>query len=108
VYTDEQGGFRLRYDPGIRETLRGHADPEFPLRPNFLAGIDLWRTWQEIRCPTFVLRGADSDVLSRDTVARMRGLKPDLQVVDLEGIGHAPALMSDEQIAGVREFLLRA
>lgn len=106
VYTDEHGGYRLRYDPGIRDNLRGHADPEFPLGPNFLAGIDLWSTWKEIRCPMLVLRGADSDVLSRETVARMQGLKPDLQVLDLEGIGHAPALMSADQIGAVRSFLL--
>lgn len=108
VYGDERGGYRLRYDPGIRETLRGHSDPEFPLGPNFLAGIDLWSTWKEIRCPTLIVRGAESDVLSRETIAQMRASKPDLDVLELAGIGHAPALMSDEQIGGVREFLLRA
>jgi len=104
----EDGRFHLRYDPAIGESMRvGAPDPEFPLGPSFLAGIDLWSTWAEIRCPTLVLRGADSDVLSRDTLRQMQALRPGVEVLELPGIGHAPALMSYDQIAAVREFLLR-
>jgi pimeloyl-ACP methyl ester carboxylesterase len=100
--------FRLRYDPAIGGSMRvGAPDPEFPLGPNFLAGIDLWSTWSEIRCPTLVLRGAESDVLSRDTLLQMQARRPGVEVLELPGIGHAPALMSYDQIAAVREFLLR-
>jgi len=106
VYEAKKGDYRLRYDPGIGEALRGRSDPEFPLGPNFLSGIDLWSTWAEVRCPVLVLRGADSDVLTRDTLARMQAGKPDLQVVEFEGAGHAPALMDREQIAAVMRFLL--
>jgi pimeloyl-ACP methyl ester carboxylesterase len=107
VYAAEDGDYRLRYDPGIGHTLRGHADPEFPLGPNILAGIDLWSTWAEIRCPTLVLRGAESDVLSGDTLEQMRALRPGVEVLELSGVGHAPALMSEEQIRSIRDFLLR-
>ncbi len=104
----DDGRFHLRYDPAIGDTMRVNSpDPELPLGPNFLAGIDLWSTWAEVRCPTLVLRGAESDVLSRDTLERMRALRPDTEVLELPGIGHAPALMSYDQIAAVREFLLR-
>ena len=100
--------YHLRYDPAIGDARRVSApDPEFPLGPNFLAGIDLWSTWAEIRCPTLVLRGADSDVLSRDTMLQMQARRPGVEVLELPGIGHAPALMSHDQIAAVREFLLR-
>jgi len=103
-----EGGYRLRYDPGIGDAMRGgQPDPEFPLGPNFLSGIDLWATWGEIRCPTLVLRGADSDVLSRETVLAMQSHRPGVKVLELPGIGHAPALMSYDQIAAVRAFLLR-
>ncbi|HEX9672291.1 MAG TPA: alpha/beta hydrolase [Burkholderiales bacterium] len=106
VFAAEKGDYRLRYDPGIGETMRGHSDPEFPLGPNFLAGMDLWSVWAKVRCPVLVLRGADSDVLSRVTVDRMRSEKPDLQVVEFDGAGHAPALMDPQQIAAVTRFLL--
>ena len=100
--------FRMRYDPAIGDTMRVSApDPEFPLGPNFLAGIDLWKTWTEIRCPTLVLRGAESDVLSHETLMQMQALRPGVEVLELPGIGHAPALMSYDQIAAVKEFLLR-
>ena len=104
----EGNGYRLRYDPGIGDTMRGaQPDPEFPLGPNFLAGIDLWKTWAAIRCPTLVLRGAESDVLSRDTLLQMQALKPGVEILELPGIGHAPALMGYDQIAALRAFLLR-
>jgi len=108
VYETEEGRLQLRYDPAIGDTMRGgHSDPEFPLGPNFLSGIDLWSTWAGIRCPTLVLRGAESDVLSRETLLQMQALRPGVEVLELPGIGHAPALMSYDQIAAVREFLLR-
>jgi pimeloyl-ACP methyl ester carboxylesterase len=106
VYEATKGHYRLRYDPGIGEALRGHSDPEFPLGPNFLAGIDLWSIWAQVRCPVLVLRGADSDVLTRATVDRMQSEKPDLQVAEFEDAGHAPALMDPKQIAAVTRFLL--
>lgn len=102
-----EGEFRLRYDPGIGGAPGGAPDLEFPLGPNFLAGIDLWSTWRETRCPTLVLRGAESDVLSQDTVAQMRAMRPGVEALELPGVGHAPALMSYDQIAAVRGFLLR-
>lgn len=102
------GRYHLRYDPAIGDTMRvGAPDPELPLGPNFLAGIDLWSTWAETRCPTLVLRGADSDVLSRETAQRMQALRPGVEVIEFPAVGHAPALMVPEQIAAVREFLLR-
>jgi pimeloyl-ACP methyl ester carboxylesterase len=99
------GEYRLRYDPDIRHTMRGHTDPEFPLGPNVFAGIDLWGVWKEIVCPVLVLRGAESDVLSRATLDAMRESKRGLEAVELAGVGHAPALMSEAQIRAVREFL---
>jgi len=104
----DDGRFHLRYDPAIGDSRRVSApDPEFPLGPNFLAGIDLWKTWTEIRCPTLVLRGAESGVLSHETLLQMQALRPGVEVLELPGIGHAPALMSDNQVAAVEEFLLR-
>ncbi len=46
-------------------------------------------------------------VLLPATLAEMKSRKPDLQVAEFAGVGHAPALMSDEQTRVVRQFLLR-
>ena len=73
---------------------------------NFLSGIDMWPIWDKVRCPVLVLRGGDSDLLTPDTVERMQKSGPQVQVVEFPGVGHAPWLMSEEQIAVVRDFLL--
>ena len=104
---DADGRYRLRYDPAIGDGLHGHIDPEFPIGPDLLRGIDLWNIWGKIDCPTLVLRGAESDVLLKKTLDEMRERKPDLQIVEFAGVGHAPALMSEEQIGVVKRFLLQ-
>jgi pimeloyl-ACP methyl ester carboxylesterase len=99
--------YALRYDPAIGENLHGHIDPEFPIGPDMMRGIDLWNVWSKIECPVLVLRGANSEVLLRKTLDEMRERKPDLEVVEFPDVGHAPALMSAGQIRVVKEFLLR-
>jgi len=101
------GDYVLRYDPGIGEGLHGHIDAEFPIGPDLLRGIDLWSVWSKLECPVLVLRGAESEVLLKRTVEEMRSRKPDVEVVEFPGVGHAPALMSAEQIRVVKEFLLK-
>ena len=108
VCRDESGELMLRYDPKITEGLSGQIDPQFPIGPGVLRGIDLWNVWSKLKCPTLVLRGADSDVLRAETLREMRSRKPDLEVAEFPGVGHAPALMSEDQIRVVREFLSRA
>ena len=100
------GDYELRYDPAIGEGLHGHIDPEFPIGPDLMRGIDLWNVWSKVQCPTLVLRGAQSEVLLPMTVAEMRARKPDVKVVEFPDVGHAPALMSEEQISVVKHFLL--
>jgi pimeloyl-ACP methyl ester carboxylesterase len=101
------GHYELRYDPAIGEGLHGHIDPEFPIGPDLMRGIDLWNVWSKVQCPTLVLRGELSEVLLPATLAEMKSRKPDLEVAEFPGVGHAPALMSDEQIGVVKQFLLR-
>jgi pimeloyl-ACP methyl ester carboxylesterase len=97
VRRNPDGSWRLHYDPAIAEPLRA-AMPE--------KDLELWRLWDPIRCPTLVLRGAESDLLSRETCAQMAERGPKARIVEIPGVGHAPTLMHDDQIALVREFLL--
>jgi pimeloyl-ACP methyl ester carboxylesterase len=91
----DDGSWGLSYDPAIGDALQGE-----------LADIDLSRYWEAIVCPTLLLRGAESDVLTAETAAEMTARGPKARLVEFPGIGHAPMLMSDDQIAAVREFLL--
>ena len=100
----DDGRWYFRFDPAIGE-WSAHADPELPIGPTFLRGIDLWTVWNAVDCPTLVLRGAQSDVLLPGTVEEMRRRKPATRVVEFEGVGHAPALFDAKQIEAVRGFL---
>lgn len=91
------GSFRVHYDPKLAEPFRATM-PE--------KDMELWPLWDAVRCPTLVVRGAESDLLTRDTCEKMAGRGPKAKVVELAGIGHAPTLMHADQIKIVRDFLL--
>jgi pimeloyl-ACP methyl ester carboxylesterase len=82
-------------------------NPDAKVGNRNLLGVEVWSVWEGIPCPTLVLRGANSEVLQRDTIERMRSTGPPIEVVEFPDIGHAPSLMTEDQIAIVREFLLR-
>ena len=66
----------------------------------------LWAAYDAIRCPVLLVRGADSDLLSRDTAQQMSVRGPRAKVVELPGVGHAPTFMHADQIALARGFFL--
>jgi pimeloyl-ACP methyl ester carboxylesterase len=107
VHELEGGGFGLRYDPSSVNMFRRRSDIDLPLGPRFFEGLDLWQTWDAIRARTLVLRGANSDLLLPNTVEEMKTRGPRAEVVEFPGVGHAPSLMLPDQMAPIREFLLR-
>jgi pimeloyl-ACP methyl ester carboxylesterase len=91
------GAWRMHYDPRIAEPFRQQITDK---------DIELWPTYDAVRCPTLLIRGAQSDLLSRETAEQMTQRGPRAKLVELPGIGHAPTLLHADQIALVREFLL--
>nr|WP_315472937.1 alpha/beta hydrolase [uncultured Undibacterium sp.] len=67
----------------------------------------LWAAYDAITCETLLIRGAESDLLSKATAAQMQERGPRAEVVEIEGVGHAPTFVQQDQIAIVKEFLLR-
>jgi pimeloyl-ACP methyl ester carboxylesterase len=66
----------------------------------------LWQSFDRVRCPALLIRGADSDLLTHATAQEMSARGPRPQLVELPGVGHAPTLVQPEQVQVVREFLL--
>jgi pimeloyl-ACP methyl ester carboxylesterase len=66
----------------------------------------LWAAYDAIRCPTLLVRGEHSDLLSRDTAQQMAARGPLPRLVEIAGVGHAPTFVHERQIAVAREFLL--
>jgi pimeloyl-ACP methyl ester carboxylesterase len=93
----EDGGFRLHYDPAIARLVQ----PAMPFAP----GLFFWDAWYKVRCPVLLVRGEDSQVFPSSVATTMRQVHGDTQLVEVAGCGHAPALMSETQIAPIREFL---
>ena len=95
--------FVLHYDPAIAIGLRA-------ITPAAAAAgqAALSAAYDAIRCPTLLLRGEQSDVLSRDTAQAMTARGPKARLHEFAEVGHAPTLVHADQIAVVREFLLAA
>ncbi|MFG6466065.1 alpha/beta fold hydrolase [Roseateles sp. BYS87W] len=88
------------YDPSI-------ALPFGAVTPELVAAGEaaLWAAYDQLRCPTLVIRGADSDLLTRETAQAMTQRGPKARCVELAGVGHAPTLIHGDQVALVRDFL---
>lgn len=91
-----QGGFEMGYDPDIGKPLGAMQ---------FLGDIELWNLYDAIRCPTLCVRGADSDLLTRDTLAQMAQRGPKARTLEIPGVGHAPMFMDIAQTTPVERFL---
>ena len=94
-------GFKPHYDAAI-------AVPFKSLTAEMVAGGEAmtWAAFDAVRCPTLLLRGADSDLLTRETAQAMTQRGPKAQLREFAGVGHAPTLVADDQVQAVREFLL--
>ncbi len=85
------------YDPRIAEPFR---------LPNGDAGVDLWQAFGALAgLPVLSLRAEYSDVLTRATQARMQAALPEMTMVEVPGVGHAPTLAEPVAIAAIEQFL---
>jgi pimeloyl-ACP methyl ester carboxylesterase len=96
-----EGGFTLHYDPAIAAPFRKLTEDD---ARNGQAA--LWQLFDAVRARTLLLRGADSDLLSRATALEMTRRGPQPRLVEFEGVGHAPTLIADNQVEAVASFLL--
>ena len=94
-------GFKPRCDPAIAVPFK-LVTPELAK----LGEAALWQAYDRISCPTLLLRGQDSDLLSPATAQAMTERGPKARLHNFAGVGHAPTLVQPDQVQVVREFLL--
>ncbi len=88
-----------RYDKELRSPTR-RPPPRDPALE--------WAMLKNISCPTLVVRGAESDLLDRETAERMAREIPNGRWVDVTDSGHSVSTDNPEGfIAVVRPFLLK-
>ena len=69
---------------------------------------DLWPAWRALAGrPVLVLRGELSDILSRETLARMCEEVPDAECVTVPRVGHPPTLEEPESHAALARLLAK-
>jgi pimeloyl-ACP methyl ester carboxylesterase len=103
LFTEKDGKPVLDYDPAIAIALKPpppEPDKEPPPPP------DLWPLFKALTGrPLLTIRGADSDILSLDTVQKMREAAPAMAYAEVKGVGHAPMLDEPEALAAIDALL---
>jgi pimeloyl-ACP methyl ester carboxylesterase len=105
ILRTEDGEYTFACDPRIADATAWGFSPDARVGTRNLLGLELWSVWDHVRCPVLILRGKESEVLVRETVEQMQRREARTEVVEFDGVGHAPALMAPDQIAAVRRFL---
>lgn len=91
------GSLEMNYDRAIAQ----------PYQKVYLEAkdIDLWPLYDAIRCPTLVIRGAQSDILLAETARAMTTRGPKATLVEVPKVGHAPMFLEEGQVRIVQDFL---
>jgi pimeloyl-ACP methyl ester carboxylesterase len=97
VKPTDNGRLALKYDPGLAAPFKDVVNED----------LALWPVWDAIRCPVTVIRGADSDLLTAETLAEMQSRGPQTTAHEIAGVGHAPALMAEDQLDLIAAWLER-
>ena len=100
---DGSGALTLHYDPAIAVPIRS-LTAESAAQGEAV----MWQLYDAIHADTLLLRGAQSDLLSSETAQAMVDRGPHARLVTFAGIGHAPTLVTTDQVDCVVDFLLEA
>ncbi|GAB2592606.1 alpha/beta fold hydrolase [Nitrincola alkalisediminis] len=92
-----------------RRTNEGHLtlhyDPRLVIPFQEQGSQDLWDEWSGLAANVWIIRGEMSDVLLPELAEKMLESKPQAQLIELSGVGHAPTLVQSESIELVKRFL---
>jgi pimeloyl-ACP methyl ester carboxylesterase len=94
-------GFTLHYDPAIAIPF-ATATEESTKQGEAM----LWALYDNIKAQTLITRGAQSDLLSVATAKAMTQRGPKAQLVEFEGVGHAPTFITADQVKTAVDFLI--
>ena len=101
LYPQQGDKWVKHYDLALSQALAAQTPEELAAGEQIL-----WRSYDSLPCPVLIVRGAESDLLTRATVEEMLKRNRRAQAHEVAGVGHAPTLISDEQVDPVASFLL--
>ena len=100
TYIEQNGQWVKHYDLALSEPFKAMT-PEAAAQGEAY----LWSAFDSLGCPTLIVRGNDSDLLSEQTLSHMLSRNKNAQAVRMLGVGHAPTLMATDQVRCVEDFL---
>lgn len=91
----------LHYDPALAVPFREATQDMVEAGESAM-----WRLFEAIDAPVLVVRGAQSDLLTRETVSDMIARGKHVSSVEVPDVGHAPTFVDPAQVAIAREFFV--
>ncbi len=96
-WIEKPDGLHLRYDPDLRHAIKAQSHGN---------NVDLWTYFDAYGdLPLALLRGENSNLLSRETVVEMQRRKPNMIYAEVKDRGHIPYLDEPECLALLEQFL---
>ena len=97
-YVEREGQVVIDYDPRIAESLTAES--------NDTEAETLWSLFAAMSAvPSLLIRGDLTDLLTESCVAKMREAHPDMGVLPVPRVGHAPMLNEPGVTEAIRAFL---
>lgn len=91
-------GWGLHYDPALATAFSSTTPPEVEAA--------MWHSWESMTAKALITRGANSDVLSRETMNDMVRRGRHARAIEFADTGHAPAFLVQAQLGVARAFFL--
>ncbi len=97
MFTQTQDGLELTYDPALRDTIANADAGGLP---------DLWPVFRALSAlPCALIHGLNSNLLTAETVTKMREVNPQMLVASVPGRGHTPFLDEPEALTVIHNWL---
>jgi len=96
-HKNSDGLYQMNYDPSILDGIR--ID-----KKNYKKDVDIWSIWHKISCKLLLIHGAKSEILQNSTVEQMKETR-DFDLYRVDYAGHAPSLMTIDQIDFIKNWL---
>lgn len=91
------GKYELKRDVNLSKPFFAPTDGE--------KNLEFWEFWHKVTTPTLIIRGENSNILSKDTIIKMQAINQATQSVEIKNTGHAPFLYSNEHNDIIFNFL---
>jgi pimeloyl-ACP methyl ester carboxylesterase len=98
TWREDATGLVLTYDPRLAEAFAAFTPDAAP--------PPIWDQFDALaQVPLMVVRGANSDILSAETVDAMRARRQRMESIEVPDQGHTPLLAEDNVIARIAAFV---